>query len=146
SPASRLFWNEFYVDVERTPEFQRSSAAQQRVASAEFQKETLRLRSESLVDYGRQMALKRSVLEELAKLFFNTPSERRRAFEQYASNHAELESYARFRATVERQGTSWRQWPSRQREGKLLPGDYAESAKSYHLYVQWLCREQLQTF
>src|SRR5262249_11199329 len=39
SPASRLFWNEFYLDIERIPEFSRSRAAQTLLNSADFRQE-----------------------------------------------------------------------------------------------------------
>src|SRR3990172_10556868 len=67
SPASRLFWNEFYIDPERAPEFANCSAAQSLLASGAFQKEIQRLREEPLIDYRSQMAAKRRVLEELAR-------------------------------------------------------------------------------
>src|SRR5205085_7600859 len=44
SPASRLFWNEFYIDVEQVPEFKACPPAQQLVASSEFRKEVQALR------------------------------------------------------------------------------------------------------
>jgi 4-alpha-glucanotransferase len=142
--ASRLFWNEFYIDVARVPELQRCPSAQAILGSPEFPQELEELRSLSLVDYRRQMGLKRRVLEDLARCFFADRSERYTAFARFVEAHPLLEDYARFRATVERRRAPWPAWPQPLREGVLKAGDYDEAAKRYHLYVQWLAEEQMQ--
>jgi len=144
SPASRLFWNELYLDVARIPELAASPAAQAMLASADFEKERTDLQSQKLVDYRRVMKFKRRVLEELSKTFFAGSSARQEAFRQFASGHAHLEDYARFRAVVDRRKESWTRWPQRLRDGVLQPGDYDENACRYHQYVQWLADEQLR--
>src|SRR5262249_35856791 len=45
SPASRLFWNEIYLDPLRCPELERSVAAQALLGSAEFEQERQALRA-----------------------------------------------------------------------------------------------------
>ena len=45
---------------------------------------------------------------------------------------------------MEKQRASWTKWPERLREGTLLGGDYEPEAEHYHLYDQWLAREQFQ--
>jgi 4-alpha-glucanotransferase len=144
APASRLFWNEFYIDVTRIPELERCPPAQAIVGSPEVQQELEELRSLPLVDYRREMALKRRVLEELAQCFFAERSERHTALAQFIEAHPALEDYACFRATVERRRSPWRTWPQPLRDGVLKAGDYDEAAKRYHLYVQWLAQEQMQ--
>jgi 4-alpha-glucanotransferase len=144
APVSRLFWNEFYIDVTRVPELQRCPSAQAIVASPEVQQELQGLRSLPLVDYERGMALKRRVLEELARCFFAERSERHNAFARFVEAHPSLEDYARFRATVERLCSPWPTWPQPARDGVLKAGDYDEEAKHYHLYVQWVGQEQMQ--
>ncbi len=144
APASRLFWNEFYIDVTRVPELERCPSAQAIVGSPEVQQELEELRSLPLVDYRREMALKRKVLEELAQSFFAERSERHTALAQFVEAHPALEDYACFRATVERRRSPWRTWPQPLRDGVLKAGDYDEAAKHYHLYVQWLAQEQMQ--
>ena len=59
APASRLFWNEFDINVARVPERDRSPQARQLLASDDFQKEIQALKKLPKVDYRRQMALKR---------------------------------------------------------------------------------------
>jgi len=145
-PASRLFWNEFFLHVEGSPELAHSPAAQDLLANAEFQREVEGLRAAPLVDYRRGMALKRRVLAELAKALMNHGSERLQAFREFIQSHPLLQDYARFRATGERLACPWPAWPGRQRQGDLQEGDFDESARHYHLYVQWLAHQQLGAF
>jgi 4-alpha-glucanotransferase len=143
SPASRLFWNEFYLDVTRVPEFTACAAARRLVNSTPFQKQVARLRASPLVDYRTEMSLKRRVLEQLATLFFRRPSPRSAAFDQFARSHPQLERYAEFRATGERRKEPWQAWPARMRDGQLCAGDFAEDSSRYHMFVQWLAQEQM---
>lgn len=144
SSASRLFWNEFYLDVTRIPELERCQTAQALLDSAEVLQELEALRAAPLVDYRRQMALKRRVLEELSRYFFTEKPRGYATFRRFVEAHPAAEDYARFRATGERQRTAWPFWPERLRDGSLVLGDYDENAAHYHLYVQWLADEQLQ--
>lgn len=143
APASRLFWNELYIDVTRIPELKTCEPAQALLASGAVQRELETLRSASLIDYRRQMMLKRKILEELARCFFVDESARHVEFQRFVTDHPHVEDYARFRATGERQHASWSSWPSPLRDGILTEGDYDETARRYHLYVQWVAHEQL---
>jgi len=143
APVSRLFWNEFYLDVERIPEFQRCPAVKTIISSG-FVTELEGLRAARLIDYRRLMALKRRVLEELLRCLLDHASDRRASFERYVATNATARDYASFRAKLEREGKSWQYWPARARDGTLSAGDHDPSAEQYHLYVQWLADEQLQ--
>jgi 4-alpha-glucanotransferase len=142
APVSRLFWNEFYLDVTRIPELERCAPARQLVSSRAFGKECDVLRRASLVDYRRAMALKRRVLELLAREFFAADSDRQAAFRRWVADCPGVRDYARFRAAVEHQRGGWTSWPARMRAGRLEEGDYDPQAERYHLYVQWVAREQ----
>lgn len=144
APVSRLFWNEFYVDVSRVPELAGCPAARSLLAQDELQAQVEDLRSSDLVDYRRQMALKRRVLEEMARCFFAGESGRQAALEDFVASCPGVEDYARFRATCEREGVSWLAWPERLRDGALRPGDYDERVARYHLYAQFVAHEQLR--
>lgn len=144
SPASRMFWNEFYLDPQRAPEFAASAEARALVASQAFQDACATARKAELVDYHPLMKAKRQVLELLARSAFVPSSRRYRALETFARTHPRVEDYACFRAAGERQQASWWQWPERLREGDVRSGDYDEEARRYHLYVQFLAQEQLQ--
>jgi 4-alpha-glucanotransferase len=144
SPASRLFWNEFYVDPTRAAEFTRCREAKAFIASSEFRQLCEAAKEEPLIDYQPLAKAKRHVLELLAQ---NLParSARRTAFDTYVKTHPRAEDYARFRAAGERAGVAWCNWPERMREGDIRPGDYDEAARHYHLYVQFVASEQLAT-
>jgi 4-alpha-glucanotransferase len=142
APVSRLFWNEFFLDIERIPELPRCPAARS-IISTGFVTELNRLRAQPLVDYRRLMALKRKVLEALAGWLLTQASVRRVSFERFVASHPTAQDYAEFRAKVEREHKPWHQWSETARGGTLRSEDYDESVKQYHLYVQWLAQEQL---
>ncbi len=143
SPATRLFWNEFYLDVTRVPEFSASRAAQRLVNSSGFQEEIGRLRQAPLVEYKVEMALKRRVLETLAAAFFRTEGARRTSFDAFCKEHPELKRYAQFRAVCEQRQESWHSWPRPLRNGQLQGGDDQGGNERYHLFAQWLVQEQM---
>ena len=143
APVSRLFWNEFYLDVTRIPELQRSPVARAMIHSSLFQNELEHLRAAPLIEYRQLMALKRKVLEELLRTLMNRATKRRAAFERFIETHPQAQDYAAFRAKVERERASWDLWPAAHRDGRLAAGDYDEKAKQYHLYVQWQADEQM---
>ena len=144
SPSSRLLWNELYLDITKVPELQECPPAQVLLGSSPFQEEIKTLRRLPLVDYNRQIALKRRVLEELSHFFFAHATERLKALRRFAGAHPVVEDYACFQATCESRGSSWQSWPEPLREGVLSEGDYSEETKRYHLYVQWLAHHQLK--
>ena len=145
APVSRLFWNEFYIDVTKLPELMECREAQTLVSSPAFQGEIRALQASSLVDYRRSMALKRKVLEELARKFFAARPERTIDFQNYLKARPTLGDYARFRAACDRQHTRWREWPERMQRGVLRAGDFDSDPEHYHLYAQWRAHEQLKS-
>lgn len=122
APASRLFWNELYVEPHASPELERCEAARELLASPGFRDEIERLRSTDLVDYRESFLLKRKVLELLARCFFKESSERRRGdLDRFLGRNELADEYARFRS----QGS---------------PESHA-----YHLYAQLLADDQMQS-
>jgi 4-alpha-glucanotransferase len=144
SPASRLLWNEFYIDAKRAPEFEDCARVRDLLASQDFQQEAAALRQMPLVDYRRQMALKRRVLETLARRCFEDSS-RLAELESFVRSAPVVEEYARFRAVGEGLRSSWSQWPEQLRNGAIRKGDYDEEARRYHMYVQWLAHQQMES-
>ena len=136
SPTSRLFWNEFYLDLERIPELARCEAARELLRSEEVDREVEAMRSSALVDYGRQMKLKRAVLELLAAELLSSEGDRRAAFEGFRGTNPDVSLYASFQAAGERYGRDWRAWPS--------SAESLQQAYHYHAYVQWIADEQLR--
>jgi len=145
APASRLFWNELYIDPRRLPEMEDCPSARRLIESPDFQREVAALRAAPRVDYARLMALKRRVLEELAQRFFAHPGSRLADFESFVADKPGLENYAAFRAVGDRRGESWQSWPGRLREGTLAPADYDEEDRRYYLWTQWAADQQLSS-
>jgi 4-alpha-glucanotransferase len=143
SPASRLFWNELFVDVTAVPELERSPEARALLRSEHFRKEIENLRHDELVDYRAAMAAKRQVLEVLAGALVADGGSRRAAFQEHLDHHPRLSDYAAFRAAVERHRSPWQAWPAEERDGRLPPEGGNPPADHYHRYVQWLVDEQL---
>lgn len=141
APASRLFWNAFFVNLPRVDEFTAPSV-QALVRSAPVATELAELRSASLVDYHREMALKRRVLREMATIAWAS-STRRGMLDAWMAAHPDAEPFARFMATCERRRAAWHVWPAALREGRLSEVDYDPHAVREHLYMQWLAHEQL---
>jgi len=143
APVSRLFWNELFVDVARAPELERSDEARRIVESPAFRDEVEALRRKPLVDYRAAIALKRRVLDPLARAFFSGDAWRDESFYEFLAEHPEARAYAAFRAVCERRGEPWRRWPDRMRDGAVEEGDYDQGAARIHLYAQWLVGQQL---
>jgi 4-alpha-glucanotransferase len=143
SPVSRRFWNEFYLDIERVPEFAVCREAQALVRSKPFQENLRAFRRSEMIDYRSQWAARRAVLELLAQYFFAKSTPRRAQFNQFLRERPEADDYAAFRAAGDKLKTSWHNWPQRMRAGRLRAGDYEETTKRFHLYVQWLAHEQM---
>lgn len=139
SPASRLFLNELHVDPASSPEWEACPEARELAASPGFRAELAALSGGDLVDHRRAMALKRRVLELLARHALEGPPVRREALLKAAEERPALGDYARFRAACDRHRAGWRAWPAPERDGSL-PDD---PAAGYHLYAQWLAGEQL---
>ncbi|XUX01171.1 MAG: 4-alpha-glucanotransferase [Dehalogenimonas sp.] len=146
SPASRLFWNEFFIDVAAVPELVHCPEAQALLDTDEFRNALARQRGETMVDYARLVDLKRSVLEIFAECFFKSPeSETRRGmFKQFLQERPEIEEYARFRAVSETHKNSWREWPDEIRDGSLGAWAIDPTIEHYHLYAQFVAWEQIR--
>lgn len=142
-PVSRLFWNDFYLDIEQIPELEICPEAQELINSAAFVKPVNRLRRSPQVDYRRQMALKRKVLEQLSKCFFSSTGNTG-DFRNFVKNNPLIEDYARFCAVSDKYRTPWQIWPKRVREGHISPRHFDENEMRYHLYTQWQTSRQIQ--
>ena len=70
SPASRLFWNEFYLHVPAIPEFTACVKAQKLFHSSGFTARLKKFRQSPTVNYAEEMANKRVVLE---LIYFDSP-------------------------------------------------------------------------
>ena len=145
APVSRLFWNEFYLDLGRVPGFNRP-IVQKLIDSRRIRKRIEQFRSSDSVQYRAGMLLKREVLETLTRLFFSEQSVLRTEFESFLKENPAVVDYAEFRATCERTQKPWHIWEERLRRGKLQAGDYSLGTKRYYLFTQWLAQRQFRDF
>lgn len=135
SPASRLFWNEAFIDVERAGRTDPPAAGAVRLPH-----DLDRLRGADAVELRAVAAAKRRALEPLAESFFAAgPPGAFHAFVRATS----VRDYARFRAEVDRRRQPWAAWPATQRDGRLDGDAESDPAGRYHLYAQWLAHAQL---
>lgn len=138
APVSRLFWNELYLDPRACPEFKLSPEAQAIAESDEFGAEVAALRAQPLVDYARQYALLRPLIEALSDTFFAGDTSE---LDAYEATHGRARDYARFRAAVERHGAP-HGFPASMVE-TLSDDDVDPSRVRYHLFAQMRIDEQL---
>jgi 4-alpha-glucanotransferase len=143
SPASRLYWNELFIDLDRLLANTDCVPAHNRAHAAEWQHEMRTAAHGDYVDYRGIAQLKRHVLEALADWFFLQHREQSDEFVRFQELYPDAEQYARFRAAGERQGRGWPAWPPRLRQGELQSHDYEEDAARYHLYAQFALHQQL---
>jgi 4-alpha-glucanotransferase len=115
APASRLFWNDLYIDLDALPELERSPAARDALAGAARP-------GRETIDYAAAAAARRPVLDALADAAFADDGPRRDALEAHLGTRPELAAYAAFRAQRE---------PDPERAGRR------------HVYAQWVADEQL---
>ncbi len=140
SPASRLFWNETYIDVARAPGLDRCEEARETLEDPAFRERIARLRKADLTDHPAVAAAKRAVLDPLAQqAFAGTPPA---GLADFARNPRAAD-YARFRAETERRGGWWGAWPDTERNGTLAGAALDDDRARYHLFVQWVAAEQL---
>jgi 4-alpha-glucanotransferase len=144
TPISRLFWNEFFVDVTRLPELGRSPAAQELAGAAEFRRGLEGLKHDRLVDYRSTMRMKSAALRVLAQEVAAAQGTRYEAVRYHAERHPELARYARFRAATARLGRVWTEWPENLRAGDIPDGSSDPGEEFYHQYVQLIADEQTE--
>lgn len=90
SPSSRLFWSDFYVDL---------NTASKKVLDDELREKLRKVASAKRVEYEDIVQLKTSVAAKLAQQALKS-----RRIARYLKEHPELVKYARFRAEKESEG------------------------------------------
>jgi 4-alpha-glucanotransferase len=134
SPASRLFWNELFIDTTAVPG----------AVTADLNDPAALCEPGRLVDYRRTAAHKRRRLEEALRSCHGdmTVQEQLR---QFVAANPRVDDYARFRAVCDRRREGWHVWPGRLHEGTLQDDDFAPEDRDYHLFAQWQADHQLGT-
>jgi 4-alpha-glucanotransferase len=142
APVSRLHFSELFIDITAAPELESSPAARRLLSSARFARRLEALRRGEMVDYREAYAVKRQAINLMAAAAFRSEA-RIAQMDALAEQESTLRDYARFRAVVERQGTTWQHWSARARDGQLTAADFENKNYQAHLYAQLLIREQL---
>jgi 4-alpha-glucanotransferase len=137
SPASRLYWNELYLDLD-------ALAAEVGVPAPAPPP----IVPERLIDYRAQYRRRRSAIDSLApKLIAARGGE----IEEWAREQ-DVYDYAAFRALGEQERTGWRHWPQARRDdlphaltrdAALACGADAARVDS-HVVAQWAMQRQLE--
>jgi 4-alpha-glucanotransferase len=135
SPASRLFWNELFLDVTAIPGWDGTDLY-------DLRGELAACRTGDAVDYRRIAALKRREVERALRATVNDPRVEE-GMHLYVQGHAHAADYARFRAVCDRQRVGWNDWPDRLRAGMITERDFAPEDYEYHLFAQWQAEHQL---
>jgi len=135
-PLTRLFWNELFLSPEGVEEWKRCEPARRLSSAADTQARRDALRAKDVVDYRAVMALKRPVMEELARCFFDQAGEaRRQNYEGYLRDNPFARDYAAFRAAEDAGAPAGG-------AGRAAEGARRQ-AEQYHLYCQWQMDRQL---
>lgn len=139
SPASRLFWNELYLDLPRLG------------ADAHVDVPQAPVSRQGLIDFRQQYAWRRPVIDRLAQAWISD-SARRADLNAWAAQYGAWD-YAAFRALGEVQAVPWRAWPSSVREGTAFVRTRDEAIASgaeparvdSHVFAQWAMEHQLES-
>jgi (1->4)-alpha-D-glucan 1-alpha-D-glucosylmutase len=154
-PATRLFFNPLYLDLEAIPDFSESAAAQQAVAEPEFQARLRALRAEELVDFAEVAEIKLGIAELLFEHFryshLAADSARAGEFRAYRdSQGAALAQQTLFDAIAEQflpERPNWAEWPDDYRDpasGAVRAfADRHADRLDYFAYLYWQADRQL---
>jgi 4-alpha-glucanotransferase len=135
APASRLFWNELFLDIARVPNAVTITSATRAAIDA--------CNAGDRVDYHAVATLKRAALSEAAHAFFAGGGAGSDEFRSFLRDRPRADDYARFRAVGARQRGGWPTWPERLRDGVIRDGDFDAADRRYHLFVQFAAEQQL---
>lgn len=152
SPISRLFRNPLYLRVNDIPELAYDHVARTLISQPDFQQELSDVRSANTLDYGRIMALRAPVLEQLHRTFEEREllphTERGIAYESYVKREdPQLTQFATYMAIAEQEGPDARTWPEPLRDPRSP--DVAHRREQlrhrvgYHAWLQFELDRQL---
>lgn len=158
SPASRLFWNEMYLDLPRlgaavgidVPEAPPAPAGRIDPSPHSLNGSAAQSGRAGFIDFRHQYAWRRPIIDRLARAWF-ADAGRNATVSAWATESGAWD-YAAFRAIGEVQAASWRTWPAelrditkpmRTRADALASG--AEAARvDCHVFAQWAMTQQLE--
>jgi len=147
-PPAACFWNELYVDP-RAGAGIRALSRRPQAGALELSGSAISRRSKACRAWtiAGLMALKRPLLEAMARCLLDSKSERCNAFQDYVSRHWRLRDYAPLSVPSRKKQKSSLAGvaAAAARRKNCRPGKYIPAAERYHQYAQWLAEEQLQS-
>ena len=143
SPVSRRWWNELYLDPTRLPGLDESPRAAALLGSARVAEAAAAIADAPLVDHRAAVSLVHEVVDALVADLVVSDGPAAAALRRFAVEHPELESYARFRALVDRRGEGWPAWPEPNRSGTIDDRDVDPAVVARHRYAQWAVDRQV---
>lgn len=138
-PASRLFWDDRYVDLESAPGFAAARAAGELGGLSELADR----RSDTFVPWDELSRAHEAALATLARRFFDSGGAREAAFRRFLSARPRVADFARFQAARRAHGADWRTWPEPARSGRLAEGGLDGRVVRRQLYGQWVAARQI---
>lgn len=126
SPASRLFWNELFLDLHDVPGWNEALACADPDERGDEG-------DRDLVDFRRTAAVRRRLLERALRA---GGAENIARASRFADANRHAADYARFRAVGDHRRVGWTEWPGPLRDGSIREGDFAPEDFEYHLFAQ----------
>ncbi len=139
-PASRLFWDDRYLDLESAPGFSVARAAGELSGLEELTDH----RSDTFVPWDELSRAHEDALGALARRFFDSGGAREADFRRFLAARPRVADYARFRAARRVYGRDWRGWPEPARSGRLTEDGLDGRVVQRHLYGQWAASRQIE--
>lgn len=139
APASRLFWDDRYVELTAVPGFAEARAA----GELEMLDGLAGHRSDELVPWEPLTRARHEVLSILARRFFAAGGERTADFRRFLADRPAAGEFARFLAARAAWGADWRSWPEPARSGRLPAEALDGGLVRRHLFGQWQAARQL---
>lgn len=140
APASRLFWDDRYIELEAVPGWHAARAAGELSGLENLR----RRRRDELVPWDDLTGARAAALTRLAERFFAAAGDRDRDFRRWLATRSEAADFARFMAGRAAWGPDWRRWPDPARSGRVLVGAVDEAIVRRHLFGQWLAARQIE--
>lgn len=140
APASRLFWDDRFVELEAAPGVDAARAAGE---LTEWEALAGR-RDDARVPWDDLTRTRGSVLTALARRFFSTVGDHDPDFRRWMAARPEAADFARFMAGRAAWGGDWRRWPEPARSGRVPASSVDGALVRRHLFGQWLAARQVE--
>lgn len=138
-PATRLFWDDRYTDLESAPGFTAARAAGELAGLDELTGH----RSDTYVPWDELSRVHDEALGALARRFFDSGGAREADFRRFLAARPRVADYARFQAARRAHGINWRSWPEPARSGRLSEDGLDDRIVQRHLFGQWVAARQI---